>query len=723
MRYPTSSYTMKAGKPFFFSLIALVAAIAAFYPPERPGTRDQIQLATMMEGLRQYHFMPKEVDDNFSDQVYKEYLDRLDSGKRFFTQSDVETLNAFKLDIDDQINQRSFEFFNAASDRYAAAIDRTEGWFREILSKPFNFEIDEHLETDTEKLAWAKDENELKDRWRQQLKYEVLSRLADKIEDRNKGVEELQEKSMEDLEADSREAVLERYQDWYERLQKTKNSEFFSEYLSTIANLYDPHSEYFEPVEKENFDITMAGKLEGIGARLQTEKDNTKVMSIITGGPAWKQKELEVNDVILKVAQGEGEAEVVTGLDINDVVSKIRGDKGTIVKLTVRKADGSIKEIAITRDEVVLDEGFAKSVILSDASANDRIGYIRLPRFYADFESSEGRSCAVDMAREIDKLKNENVDGLIIDLRNNGGGSLRDVVTMSGYFIEKGPIVQVKSKSGRASVHEDRDPTVQWDGPVIIMVNEFSASASEIMAAALQDYERAVIVGSPSTFGKGTVQRFFDMDNAVSGNDDIKPLGQVKLTIQKFYRIDGGSTQLKGVVPDIILPDNYAKLDFGEKENPYSMPWTEIEPVAHQQKVYRVDGYMSKLRAFSQERVNKSATFQLTEQNANRFKAQRDQTTYPLKLDYFQAYVKEKKDEADRYKDNYTPDESLVVTNPAVDLPRIQQDSAKIASNDDFLDQVKKDAYIDETLNIMADMLRLDAEYARNTGQEVIKER
>lgn len=723
MRYPTSSYTMKAGKPFFFSLIALVAAIAAFYPPERPGTREQIQLATMMEGLRQYHFMPKEVDDNFSAQVYKEYLDRLDSGKRFFTQSDVETLNAFKLDIDDQINQRSFEFFNAASDRYAAAIDRTEGWFREILSKPFNFEIDEHLETDTEKLAWAKDENELKDRWRQQLKYEVLSRLADKIEDRNKGVEELQEKSMEDLEADSREAVLERYQDWYERLQKTKNSEFFSEYLSTIANLYDPHSEYFEPVEKENFDITMAGKLEGIGARLQTEKDNTKVMSIITGGPAWKQKELEVNDVILKVAQGEGEAEVVTGLDINDVVSKIRGDKGTIVKLTVRKADGSIKEIAITRDEVVLDEGFAKSVILSDASANDRIGYIRLPRFYADFESSEGRSCAVDMAREIDKLKNENVDGLIIDLRNNGGGSLRDVVTMSGYFIEKGPIVQVKSKSGRASVHEDRDPTVQWDGPVIIMVNEFSASASEIMAAALQDYERAVIVGSPSTFGKGTVQRFFDMDNAVSGNDDIKPLGQVKLTIQKFYRIDGGSTQLKGVVPDIILPDNYAKLDFGEKENPYSMPWTEIEPVAHHQKVYRVDGYMSKLRAFSQERVNESATFQLTEQNANRFKAQRDQTTYPLKLDYFQAYIKEKKDEADRYKDNYTPDESLVVTNPAVDMPRIQQDSAKIASNNDFLDQVKKDAYIDETLNIMADMLRLDAEYARNTGQEVIKER
>lgn len=717
MRYPTSSYTMKAGKPFFFSLIALVAAIAAFYPPERPGTREQIQLATMMEGLRQYHFMPKEVDDNFSAQVYKEYLDRLDSGKRFFTQSDVETLNAFKLDIDDQINQRSFEFFNAASDRYAAAIDRTEGWFREILSKPFNFEIDEHLETDTEKLAWAKDENELKDRWRQQLKYEVLSRLADKIEDRNKGVEELQEKSMEDLESDSREAVLERYQDWYERLQKTKNSEFFSEYLSTIANLYDPHSEYFEPVEKENFDITMAGKLEGIGARLQTEKDNTKVMSIITGGPAWKQKELEVNDVILKVAQGEGEAEVVTGLDINDVVSKIRGDKGTIVKLTVRKADGSIKEIAITRDEVVLDEGFAKSVILSDASANDRIGYIRLPRFYADFESSEGRSCAVDMAREIDKLKNENVDGLIIDLRNNGGGSLRDVVTMSGYFIEKGPIVQVKSKSGRASVHEDRDPTVQWDGPVIIMVNEFSASASEIMAAALQDYERAVIVGSPSTFGKGTVQRFFDMDNAVSGNDDIKPLGQVKLTIQKFYRIDGGSTQLKGVVPDIILPDNYAKLDFGEKENPYSMPWTEIEPVAHQQKVYRVDGYMSKLRAFSQERVNKSATFQLTEQNANRFKAQRDQTTYPLKLDYFQAYVKEKKDEADRYKDNYTPDESLVVTNPAVDLPRIQQDSAKIASNDDFLDQVKKDAYIDETLNIMADMLRLNTEYARTTGK------
>ncbi len=710
---------MKAGKPFFFSLIVLIAAIAAFYPPERPGTKEQIQLATMMEGLRQYHFMPKEVNDAFSAAVFQEYLDRLDGGKRFFTRTDVETLNAFKLDIDDEINRRSFEFFNAASDRFATSVDRTEGWFREILEKPFNFEIDEHMETDAEKLDWAANEQELKERWRQQLKYEVLSRFADKIEDRQNGVEELQDKSMEDLEADCRKAVLERYQDWYERLQKTKNSEYFSEYLSTIANLYDPHSEYFEPVEKQNFDITMAGKLEGIGARLQTDKDNTKVVSIITGGPAWKQKELEVNDVILKVAQGDAEAEVVTGLSINDVVSKIRGDKGTIVRLTVRKVDGSTKVISITRDEVVLDEGFAKSVILSDASSPNRVGYIRLPRFYADFESAAGRSCAVDMAREIDKLKNESVDGLIIDLRNNGGGSLRDVVTMTGYFIEKGPIVQVKSKSGRASVHQDRDPSVKWDGPVIVLVNEFSASASEIMAAALQDYERAVIVGSPSTFGKGTVQRFFDMDNAVSGNDDIKPLGQVKLTIQKFYRIDGGSTQLKGVVPDIILPDNYSKLDIGEKENPFSMPWTEIEPVEHDQRVYRVDGYLNKLRELSQERVRESAAFQLTEANAMRFKTQQEQTTYPLKLDYFQAYVKEKKAEADRYKDIYTPDESLTVYNPAVDLPRIQQDSAKIASNEDFLTQVKKDAYIDETINIMSDMIRLEGDYARNSRKKV----
>ncbi|MCF8238367.1 MAG: carboxy terminal-processing peptidase [Saprospiraceae bacterium] len=715
MRYPTSSHTMKAGKPFFFSLIVLVAAIAAFYPPERPGTKEQIQLATMMEGLRQYHFMPKEVNDAFSGAVYKEYLNRLDGGKRFFTQSDIETLNAFKLDIDDEINRRSFEFFNAVMDRYATSIDRTEGWFKEMLQTPFNFEIDEHIETDGEKLTWATNEEEMKERWRQQLKYEVLSRLADKIDDRQNGVEELQEKSMEEMEADSRAAVLERYNDWYERLQKTKSSEYFSEYLSTIANLYDPHSEYFEPVEKQNFDITMAGKLEGIGARLQTEKENTKVVSIIPGGPAWKQKELEVNDVILKVAQGNAESEVVTGMDINDVVSKIRGDKGTIVKLTVRKADGSMKVIAITRDEVVLDEGFAKSVILSDAGSSNRVGYIRLPRFYADFESAAGRSCAVDMAKEIDKLKNESVDGLIIDLRNNGGGSLRDVVTMTGYFIEKGPIVQVKSKSGRASVHEDRDPTVQWDGPVIIMVNEFSASASEIMAAALQDYERAVIVGSPSTFGKGTVQRFFDMDNAVSGNDDIKPLGQVKLTIQKFYRIDGGSTQLKGVIPDIILPDNYSKLDLGEKENPFSMPWTEIEPVEHDQRVYRVDGYLNKLRSLSKQRVSESQSFQLTEENAMRFKTQKDQSTYPLKLDYFQALVKEKKAEADRYKDIFTAHESLAVNNPAVDLPHIQQDSAKIASNEDFLGQIKKDSYIDESLNIMSDMLRLEGEYARNS--------
>ena len=708
---------MKPGKPIFLSLIALVAIAAFFYPPERPGTKEQIQLATMMEGLRQYHYMPREVNDEFSDVVFREFLDRLDGGKRFFARQDIDQLNVYHGQIDDQINDRSFEFFNAATDRFDQAIDRSEGWYRELLDKPFNFEIDENLETDSDKLQWASSEAELKERWRQQLKYEVLTRLTDKIEDRQKGVEELQDKTMEELEADSRQAVLDRYNDLYERLQKTKNSEYFSEYLSTIANLFDPHTEYFEPVEKQNFDITMAGKLEGIGARLQTEKEDTKVVSIIPGGPAWKQKELEVNDIILKVAQGDEEAEVVTGLDINDVVSKIRGDKGTVVNLTVRKADGSIKVISIVRDEVMLDEGFAKSVILSDASSSDRIGYIRLPRFYADFESSDGRSCAVDMAREIQKLKNESVDGLIIDLRNNGGGSLRDVVTMTGYFIEKGPIVQVKSKNGRPSVHEDRDPNVEWDGPVIIMVNEFSASASEIMAAALQDYERAVIVGSPSTFGKGTVQRFFDIDNAVSGNNDIKPLGQVKLTIQKFYRIDGGSTQLKGVIPDIILPDNYAKLDVGEKESEYAMPWTEIDPVEHDQRVYRVDSYLPKLHDLSAQRVKESSTFQLTEQNAERFRLQRDRSTYPLKLDYFQAYMKERKDEAERYKDIYTPREDLLVKNPAADLAKIGQDSAKIASNDDFLDQVRKDAYIDETLNIMRDMIRFDMEYAKSTGK------
>ena len=297
------------------------------------------------------------------------------------------------------------------------------------------------------------------------------------------------------------------------------------------------------------------------------------------GGPAWKQGDLKEGDLIMKVGQADKEAVDVAGMDINEVVSMIRGSEGTEVRLTVKgKVDGKLKVVSIIREEVIIDEGYAKSLVIQSNKDSEKIGYIKLPKFYADFEKEDGHQSAEDVEIEIEKLKKAGVKGIILDLRNNGGGSLRDVVKMSGYFIEEGPIVQVKDRTNKPEVLDDKDPSVQYAGPLIVMVNEFSASASEILAAALQDYSRAIIVGS-NTYGKGSVQRFFDLDRAVYGNSDVKPLGQIKITIQKFFRVNGGSTQLKGVTPDIILPDNYSEINVGEKDNEHPMAWSQISAV------------------------------------------------------------------------------------------------------------------------------------------------
>lgn len=716
----------KTGKPVFLSLIALTAIVAAVMPWNDSHDKKVLQLTGMMEGLRQYHYQPKQVDDDFSLRVYDFFLENLDGSKRFFTKADLAALEVYNTSIDDQINNRTFAFYDEATDRYRKAVDKAADWYVKILEQPFDFSVSEDIETNTDKLTWASDDTELYDRWRAQLKYEVLYRIYDQLQEplvidpeaepapSDERTETQPDKSFEELESEAREEMRERYEEWFKRIKATKSSEYFSTYLSSIAGIYDPHTQFFEPVDKANFDISMSNKLEGIGARLQTEKDETKVVSIIPGGPAWKQKELEVNDVILKVAQGSEEPVVVAGMNINEVVSMVRGKKGTEVRLTVRKVDGTVKVIAILREEVILDEGLAKSLIIRTPSQQDRVGYIRLPRFYADFESKDGSSCAVDMAREIEKLKNENVQGIIIDLRSNGGGSLRDVVTMTGYFIESGPIVQVQARGGKANLHEDRDPSVLYDGPLIILVNEFSASASEIMAAALQDYQRAVIVGSNATYGKGTVQRFLDLDNAISGNNLHKPLGEVKLTIQNFYRINGGSTQLKGVIPDIVLPDNYSLLDIGEKEYDYALPFSEINPVVYDQKVYRTDKILPDVIRMSQNRVDQSPYFQLVRQNAERFKRQRDQSVFPLQIDQYKQMVETRKAEAEKYKDIYPANASLSVINPAQDLVYIQADSSRIARNDDFIQAVRKDLHLAETLEILSDMIRLDRQYVRS---------
>ncbi|MBR9922324.1 MAG: tail-specific protease [Bacteroidetes bacterium] len=696
---------MRLRGPVFLSLLLVGLLVAAFYPPVDNAQKEALLVQTILGGLQQIHFDPVDIDDEFSEKGFELYLDRVDGARRWYTQADIDLLSPFKDDLDDEALRGSYEFLDLSIQLQEAALEKTQQYYREALAGPFDFSELETLELDGEKRGWAQSDEELKDFWYHLMKYETLTRYSDKVQEQAEGNnEELNGKSDAELEQEAREETLKAFDDWYDRLAKRKRTDHLSLYLNVLTNIFDPHTGYYEPIEKQNFDIRMSGKLEGIGARLQTDGEYTKVVNIIVGGPAWKQGELEEGDRITRVRQAEEEKAIdISGMTIDDVVQQIRGKKGTQVVLTVKKVDGSSVEIPIVRDVVVLEEGFAKSLLLH-TNSKEKIGYIRLPSFYADFQDRNGKSCARDVATEIKKLKKENVQGIILDLRNNGGGSLRDVVDMTGLFIEEGPIVQVKSRQRSAEVLTDDDPSVLWDGPLVVMVNNYSASASEILAAALQDYGRAVIVGSKSTFGKGTVQRFYDLDRAIRGYSELKPLGEIKLTTQKFYRIDGGSTQLRGVIPDIILPNQYSLIKTGEKDHDFPMEWTSIDPVNYSQDVYTLPD-LNLLRRNSEQRVDGSEAFAEIESNAVRLQKQRDDNEYSLNVEMYQAEQAQRKAEREAYDALFENQVVFGVSNLEIDLPEMEGDEGKIARNDEWIENTQRDIYLKECLNVIHDMI------------------
>ena len=699
---------MKKKGLIIVSLFAGILLIASFLPkPSQNEGKEAVLVKTVLNYVEQLHFRPKSLDDKLSEQLFNYYIESIDGGKRFLTREDLALLEKHRLNLDNQAIEGTFTFFDLSIDLLDKSLRKTQLIYRELLSKPFNLNGDATFETDSEKRPFPANDAELKEVWRKLLVYEIVSRVNEKLELQGKGSAEIKAKSTDELEKEAREAVLKLYDEWYERLFKTKRSDRLSIYINSLTHLYDPHSDYFEPIEKQNFDIRFTGKLEGIGATLQTVGDYTKVATVVVGGPAWKTKEIFENDIILKVAQEGADFKDISGMVINDVVQQIRGKKGTKVRLLVKKVDGTIKEIEITRDIIELEEGFAKSLLLkNDQFPNDKYGYIYLPRFYADFEDPKGRFCAPDVEKEIEKLKAENVNGIILDLRNNGGGSLSDVVKMTGFFIPSGPVVQVKSKESKADVLRDPDSRTQYDGALIVMVNNMSASASEIIAAALQDYGRAIIVGTKSTYGKGTVQRFFDLDMGLRGYEEFKPLGEVKITTQKFYRINGGSTQLKGVTPDIILPDQYHYLEIGEREEDYAMEWTEIAPVGYEPQKSRLQS-IDLLRKKSEDRVKSDPSFQMVLKNALRIKKQRDQSIMPLSLNAYKQLLKNQEKEAQEFRDAFKNYQIKSVENLATDLAEINADSAKITRNIAFKESVGKDIYLRESLLILNDYIRL----------------
>jgi len=663
-------------------------------PTELPGIILQTLAAT--------HYDPIQIDDTFSLRVYDLYLKRLDRSKRYFLQEDYDKFEQYKYQIDEQSQQNSFEFFDLVSTTFDKRLVDIEKVFEEILASPFDYNVSETYIYDEEKRSYAKSGKELKEEWRKYLKYAALEKYYAKVKQQEQAVErgdkDFKVKPLDSLEQQAREEVLKMQRNWTTRLKKFDRSKHMDMYLNCLTESFDPHTSYYPPKEKEDFDIRMSGRLEGIGAQLSERDGEIKVEMVVPGSPSYLQGELKEGDIIIKVAQKDSQAVDVRNMELSDAVQLVRGKKGTTVVLTVRKPDGSIKEIPIVRDVVIMEEGYAKSALLKNGK--DKVGYIYLPQFYTDMNGRGGRTCSKDVKDEVQKLMKENIDGLVLDLRNNGGGSLQDVVDMAGLFVGAKPIVQAKYRDSRPDILISRERKIIYTGPLVILVNKYSASASEILAAALQDYDRALIIGTnDQTFGKGTVQRFLDLDRFANTNQG---LGSVKVTIQKFYRVNGGTTQLQGVVPDIIMPERFASAEVGERSEDYPLKWNEITPLPLQMDIESHKGKIEKAVKKFEKRKAKNEVFELIEKDKKRIETQRKKTDYPLQYDAYKAMQVQWEKESKLFEDQFKA-KSLEIQAEVLksDLRSMQGDTAKIKIKNDWLNGIKKDVYLKETLEIL----------------------
>ena len=665
--------------------------------------KSDVIFAVMFGSIQQQHYSPPNVDDAFSQKVFDSYINT-PFHKQFLLKSDVDYLTSkYRNKLDDEINSGRHEFFKVTQEIATKRINEKENWSKEILSKAFDYNQSDEYETDYKKIPFAASEDALKQQWVKMLKYLTIYRIDEALTRQEKAAEKkdtsIKVLPFDSIEVDARRKTLKAQEDYFKRIKKYNAKDRFSEYVNAVAMVFDPHTQYFAPREKKRFDQSMSGQFEGIGARLMQRDGILKVSEIIVGSPSYKQGELKSGDEILKVAQGASEPVDITNMDMEDAIELIKGRKGTEVRLTVKKSDNSIKIIPIVRDVIEIEETYAKSALLQN---KDKIGYIYLPTFYTDFTRNGARHCAQDMRKEIEKLKKQKIKGLIVDLRDNGGGSLQEVVEMAGLFFPKGPVVQVKGRNNiPPAILDDKNPDVVWDGPLTILINHNSASASEILAACIQDYKRGSIMGTTS-FGKGTVQSFVNLDyQLLPSFDSIKPIGEVKITQQKFYRINGGATQLKGVTPDIQLPDPYALLDLGEKEYDYAMPWDEISKVEY--TPFKDINYV-KLIGMSANRVKSNATFALLEEQAKDIKLRKDDTRYNLNL---QAYRKERKEDAEKvkkYEELRKEIKGFTAKLLDEDQSRLSGDTSRLNRELRWAGFLAKDVYIQEASNVLLDM-------------------
>jgi len=732
--------TMKRNYKLLLLVLLMAFASCSFTTKKfSDPNKDKLLIQLITYVLDQGHFNPKDINDDFSQHVFNNYLNQLDPFKRYFYESDIKEFSAYQDKLDDQIKAYDISFFNLTHERLLKRHEESKAIYNEVLSEPFDFNILEDFSTDYKDLKYVNSKKQMKERWRQQLKFSTIANYDDLISQQensisNKQIKEagevnkydstiegvdgnvndfqkpteinekkestLEKKSLAELEIEAREATLKSLNELYDFIDDRQRQDYFSAYINAIVEEFDPHTFYFAPEEKDRFDVAMSGNFEGIGARLQKKMDAITITEIISGGPAWRQNELEVGDQILKVKQDNDEPAVnIVGMRLDDAVKLIKGPKGTGVILTLKKVNGTIEDLRITRDVVELEETYAKSsTVIKDGKT---FGVINLPKFYVDFEDYNKRNAASDLRLEIERLKEQDMEGLVLDLRNNGGGSLQTVVDMGGLFIKEGPIVQVKTAGEEKEVLADKDKSIVWDGPLVILVNELSASASEILAAAMQDYKRAIVIGSKQTYGKGTVQNVLDLNRMVRNNTN-GDMGALKFTTQKFYRINGGSTQLEGVKSDVVVPDRYSYINVGEKDQENPLKWDKIEAVPYNvfENYYDYDSTIQK----SKNRMANNEQLQLIDQNAQWVKKIRDKEAYPLNYEEYKAQIELNEEEAKRFEKMSDYKTNLTFSSLPYENKLMVADSVLKQKRERWHESLSQDVYIEEAINVLHDL-------------------
>ena len=652
------------------------------------------------------HYSSLDIDDKISEKIYNTYIEQLDAQKRFFLQSDIRQFEKYKFRLDDQLKDQDLTFFNLVYETSRERINEVKTYYEEIMSSSFDFSSNENINLDFENKSYARSKNEIKNRWRKQLKYSTLDIISLKLGDSIKYIDD-------NTRDDSMTLIKKNTDDFFDYISEMDRDDWFTNYINAFLNQLDPHTVYFNPDDKERFDTNISGKFHGIGARLQKTEGTVKIVDIIVGGPIWKDKLLDVGDLILKVAQENQDPVDIIGMKLDDAIKLIKGPADSYVTLTVKKLSGEIKDVLIQRGIVELEELYAKSTLISKGDKN--YGYISLPKFYIDFDDRKSRNSANDVKNEIIKLKNNGISGLILDLRNNGGGALQTVVDMTGLFIEKGPVVQVKSTGNRKQVLYDKDPQIVWDGPLVILMNKMSASASEILAGALQDYNRAVIIGNEKSFGKGTVQNLIDLNRFISNSS--YDLGALKITTDKFYRINGESVQLEGVKSDIVIPDSYKYIFNGEKDEKNPLEWDKIDPANFEKWSNR--DYLNKISSVTQNRIDSDDYYSLINDRARWLKDQQLNKIISLNFTSYNSFLNKQRKNNKKYESLNSYENNLSFKLLKTEKQYVLSNKELLSSRNRWHRNLTKDLYLEEGVRAleMISMLNKNIIVANNDKQ------